>query len=73
MIYFVERLLQRGEAIEGIEAKAEELRVKTADFDRQAKAVRCKMCRENIKMCACLTTLITVSLSFTYYYFEIEN
>merc|ERR1712137_445501 len=54
----VERLLQRGEAIEGIETRAEDLRVKTADFDRQAKRLRCKMCRENAKMCVCLTLII---------------
>jgi len=54
----VEKLLQRGEAIEAIESRAEELRVKTADFDRQAKRLKCKMCRENAKMCVCLTIVI---------------
>jgi len=54
----VEKLLQRGEAIEGIESRAEELRVKTADFDRQAKRLKCKMCQENAKMCVCLTAII---------------
>lgn len=59
---FTEKLLQRGEAIEGIESKAEELRVKTADFDRQARRLKCKMCQENIKMCVCLAVVITVSI-----------
>merc|ERR1712063_148516 len=54
----VEKLLQRGEVIEGIESRAEELRVKTADFDRQAKRLKCKMCQENAKMCVCLTIVI---------------
>merc|ERR1712115_130930 len=56
----VEKLLQRGEAIEGIESRAEELRVKTADFDRQARRLKCKMCQENIKMCVCLAVVITL-------------
>ena len=57
-----EKLLERGEAIEGIETKADDLRVKTADFDRQARNLKCKMCQENAKMCVCLVAVIVVSI-----------
>ena len=62
--YFMktEKLLERGEAIEGIETKADDLRVKTADFDRQARNLKCKMCQENAKMCVCLVAVIVVSI-----------
>merc|ERR1712137_65329 len=54
----VEKLLQNGEAIEEIENRAGEVRVKTEYFSRQAKRLQCEMCRENAKMCMCLAIVI---------------
>lgn len=54
----VERLLQRGEMIEGIEARAEDLRVKTSDFDKETRRIRCAMCMEHWKLTLCIIFIV---------------
>jgi len=58
----VEKLLDRGVMIEGIESRTEDLRVKTSEFDKQAKRVRCAMCVEHCKAIVCLIIVIIVIL-----------
>ena len=54
------KLLARGERIEAIETKAEDLRSKTNTFDKKTKEVVCAMCVYNIKMTICLIITIIV-------------
>jgi len=58
----VEKMLVRGEKIESIEDKAEDLRKTTKAFDKVTKKVRCAMCRENVKMTICLAITLVVAL-----------
>jgi len=58
----VEKLLVRGDVIEGIEGRTEDLRVKTSEFDKQAKRVRCAMCVEHCKAITCLVIVIVIIL-----------
>ncbi len=57
-----EKLLVRGDVIEGIEGRTEDLRVKTSEFDKQAKRVRCAMCVEHCKAITCLVIVIVVRI-----------
>ena len=42
-------IIERGEKLEHIEQKADDLRIKTQDFGKTAQKVRCAMCVENCK------------------------
>lgn len=53
--------MRKGQLIEDLEYRAENLQVKVSEFNRQTKRLKCKMCQENLKACVCLTVVIAVS------------
>eukprot|EP01096_Ripella_sp_DP13-Kostka_P003311 TRINITY_DN1482_c0_g1_i1.p1 TRINITY_DN1482_c0_g1~~TRINITY_DN1482_c0_g1_i1.p1 ORF type:complete len:218 (+),score=94.36 TRINITY_DN1482_c0_g1_i1:210-863(+) len=58
----VEDLLQRGERIEYIEGKAQDLKDRTVTFQKQAERARCALCKQNMKVTICLIITAIVLL-----------
>jgi len=54
----VDDVLKRGEDIQRIEERGENLRVRTSEFRQTARSVSRFACLQNTKMCACLIVVI---------------
>ncbi len=55
-----ESLLARGERIEYIEGKAQDLKDRTVSFQKQAERARCALCMKNMKVTICLIIVAIV-------------
>jgi hypothetical protein len=59
----IDKAIDRGEKLEILEIKAEELEENAVKFNRRAKRLKCKFCLENARMVGCILLLIAIIIA----------
>lgn len=60
LIHNVEQVMERGEQLEVLDTKAQALEISAARFNKNARDVRFKYCREHYKHMLCILLLVMV-------------
>jgi vesicle-associated membrane protein 7 len=58
MLENIEKILTRGENLEDLDRKTDDLRIQTLSFSKTSKALKCALCRQNIVLTIVITSII---------------
>eukprot|EP01098_Paradermamoeba_levis_P010252 TRINITY_DN430_c0_g1_i4.p1 TRINITY_DN430_c0_g1~~TRINITY_DN430_c0_g1_i4.p1 ORF type:complete len:244 (+),score=82.65 TRINITY_DN430_c0_g1_i4:93-734(+) len=62
MLDNIDKVIKRGEALEDIDRKAEELNVRAEVFTKKSKKLKCNLLQKNIKLTFCIVALCLIIL-----------